>query len=86
MKEEFIKIDGKGEPEDVLISLRKLLQLTNHQVNHYGDKMKEHEQNAHTMYILNQPDEKYKELIIKQEEWKWLNEHLIQSWPSLLIN
>jgi hypothetical protein len=86
MEEEFIKIDGKGEPEDVLISLRKLLQLINHQVNYYGDKMKEHEENAHTMYILNQPDEKYKELIIKQEEWKWLHEHLIQSWPSLLIN
>ena len=38
MKEEFIKIDGKGEPEDVLISLKKLLTLTKHQIKYYDDK------------------------------------------------
>ena len=75
-----------GEPRDVLISLSKLFGWIDYQIDYYDKKMKEHEENATEMYILGKPDEKYKDLMIKQEEWQWLKQQLVDKWPALLIN
>ena len=48
--------------------------------------MKEHQENAYEMYILGKPDEKFNELMMKQEEWQWMKDQLMEKWPALLIN
>jgi hypothetical protein len=78
-------LDNDGIPEDVLLSLRKLFVLVNHQIKYYKDEMEQHENNAQ-LYITGKPDKTYNELMSKQEEWIWLQNHLTEKWDTLLIN
>lgn len=82
--EENFKIDNDGIPTDVLISLRKLFGIVNHQIQYYKVEMEEHENNAQ-LYILGKPDKTYMELLSKQEEWIWLKQFLTDKWTTLLI-
>ena len=79
------RYDDDGIPEDVSLSLRKLFVLVNHQIKYYKTEMEQHENNAQ-FYLLGKPDETYKELMSKKEEWQWLKQHLIDRWDTLAIN
>lgn len=81
-----ISFSKEGEPRDVLISLKKTFGWIDYQIKYYDDKMKEHQENAYEMYILGRPDEKFNELMMKQEEWQWMKDQLMEKWPALLIN
>lgn len=77
-------LDDNGIPEDVLLSLRKLFSLVDHQIKYYKDEMEQHENNAQ-LYIIGKPDKTYNELLCRKEEWEWLKQHLTDKWITLLI-
>jgi|11_taG_2_1085331.scaffolds.fasta_scaffold04413_9 hypothetical protein len=84
MKDKF-HLNDEGLAEDVLLSLRKLFVLINHQIKYYDDEMEQHEKNAQ-LYLTGKRDKTYNELLSRQEEWEWLHEHLIDKWDTLQVN
>lgn len=71
---------------DIAISLIKLLNFIDSQVNYYQEEMDKHQINSTDMYVLGKPDRNFRDLVCQQDEWKYMKQHLIDRAGMLLYN